>query len=102
MKFLMRMRSRSGVTIPPEEMLAILRASKEFVNARLQDGTFECAYGFPEGDGFCVASYDSHEALMDDLLQYPQYPIMEWEITPLVDANHGFGKFIEYTEKQIS
>ena len=80
--------------------MAILQASKEFTNARLQDGTFDCAYGYLTGDGFCVANYDSHAALMEDLMTYPQFPSMDWEVTPLVDADAGFDKWIEYFEKR--
>ena len=100
MKFLMRMEGRQ-IQMPPEQTIAILQASKEHTMARLTDGRFDCAYGFPEGDGFCVANYDSHEALMDDLLTYPQYPLMDWVITPLVGAEHSYDRFIEYLKKQV-
>lgn len=82
-------------------MVAIFEAAKEHTNARLADGRFECAYGFLAGEGFCIANYDSHEVLMDDLLIYPQYPFMEWEITPLVDANHSYDQFIKHAKEKV-
>jgi hypothetical protein len=88
--------------MPPQQRVALLEASKEMMQAWLEQGRMECAYGFPTGGGFCIGSYDSHEALMDTLLEYPHYPLMDWEITPLVDADYGFDKFIEYFKKQIS
>jgi len=90
----------TSVPIPPDQTVAMLQASKELVNAWLESGLADCAYGFPAGDGFCIANHDSHETLMDTIVEYPQYPFMDWEITPLVDANYSFDKFIAYFKSQ--
>ncbi len=85
--------------LPPEAAVALLEASKEFFNARLADGTWDCAYSSPEGRGMCICNYDSHEALMDDMLRCPIYPFENLEVRPVVDLNDGMDKFIELCKK---
>jgi muconolactone delta-isomerase len=102
MKFLVTMKTKVGnPPIPPEQMLAILQAAKAYTEERLENGTFDCAYGFLYGDGFCVTNQDSHEAVLEDLLKYPQYPLMNWEIVPVIGAAQSFDTFIQFTQRQI-
>jgi muconolactone delta-isomerase len=85
--------------MPPEQAVGLLQAAKEWMNARLADGRVDCHYVFPQGGGIIISNADSHEALMDGLLEYPLFPFMTWEIKALCDWSHGTGKFIELFQK---
>ena len=64
----------------------LLRA-KEWVNAKMADGTLDCAYSFPAGGGFFIFNADSNEGLMKLLLDFPLRPLAEFEIHVLCDFN---------------
>ena len=98
MKFLITGRLERA-PIPPDRGAALLQAAKEWVNARIADGTIECHYVFPEGGGFTISNADSHEAVRDALLDYPLYPFMFWEVKPLCDWSQSYDKYIELYKK---
>ena len=85
--------------IPPERAVALLQAAREWVNTQLADGRIECHYVFPDGGGFTISNADSHEAVLDGLLEYPLYPFMSWEVKPLCDWSHSYDKYIEFWKR---
>ncbi len=102
MKFYMAMKTRpNNSPLPLEQEVSILQASREFVNARIQDGRFDCAYGYVHGEGFCVANAESPEALMADLLSFPAFPRFNWEIVPLVEFNASYDAWIAFFKERI-
>ena len=101
MKFLIT--AQPGPTpMPPQQAAGLLQATKEWINARLADGTMDCHYVFPEGGGFVISNADSHETVLDALLEYPLYPFMTWEVKALCDWSHSYDKFIELWQKLAS
>jgi hypothetical protein len=94
MKFLITV--RPGPMPPPPELF---RSAREWIQAKLDDGTFECVYAFPEGGGCSIGENDSHEQLMEELLDYPLSPFMEYEVRPLVDMDAAFDRAIPYIER---
>ncbi|NIN00454.1 MAG: hypothetical protein GTO24_20950 [candidate division Zixibacteria bacterium] len=98
MKFLVT--ARPG-TIPIKVKYGVLvvQAAKEWANARLTDGTFDCHYAFPQLGAIAITNADSHEAVQDLILECPLYPYFHWEVTALCDPNHSYDKNIEYFKK---
>lgn len=94
MKYLVTV--RPGPMPPPVEAA---RQAQEWLKARLDDGTFEVAYAFPEGGGFSVGEHGSADQLMDQLLDYPLAPFVDFEVKPLVEMDDAFGRLIPFMER---
>jgi hypothetical protein len=94
MKFLVI--AKPGPMPPPVELI---RTAREWLEERRDDGTFECIYGYADGGGFSVSENDSHEELLEQLLEYPLSPFVNYEVHPLVDLDAGFDRLIPYAEK---
>jgi hypothetical protein len=94
MKFLVTV--KPGPMPPPIELV---RSAQEWIQERVDDGTFECVYAFPGGGGCSIGEYDSHEQLMDQLMEYPLSPFVEYDVKALVDLDAAFDRFIAYVEK---
>jgi len=88
--------ARPGPMPPPVELV---RQAQDWLQANLDDGTFEVCYAFPQGGGFSVGENDSTEQLMEQLMEYPLSPFVEYEIEPLVEMNGAFERFIPFVEK---
>ena len=80
----------------PDVMHSLNLAARTYVKERLEEGSFECHYIFPDGGGFVIANADSHEEVMDILLGYPLYPMFVWEVKVLCDWEHSYDKFTEF------
>jgi hypothetical protein len=63
------------VPLPPPT--DTVRAAQEWIQAKLADGTLSAVYGFPGGGRCRIGEYDSHEQLMDLLMEYPLSPFVE-------------------------
>jgi hypothetical protein len=85
MKFLTLV--RPGPMPPPPDMV---RAAQQWLHEKLDDGTFECVYGFVEGAGFSVGNADSIEGQMDLMVEYPLSPFVQYEVRPLVELDDAF------------
>jgi hypothetical protein len=85
-----------GPMPPPIEMV---RAAREWVEERSGDGTFEAVYAFPEGGGMSISDHESHDALMDTLLDYPIAPFVQYDVKALVELNGAFDRFESIAEK---
>ncbi len=66
-----------------------LDAALDWIQAKLEDGTFECVYGFLEGGGFSVSNAESHGAALDLMADYPLYGMVTWEVHPLLEFREG-------------
>jgi hypothetical protein len=75
-----------GPMPPAPEMLD---AAMEWIEGKLEDGTFDCVYGFIEGGGFSVANVDSHMEVLELMADYPLYGFMTWEVRPLFAFKEG-------------
>jgi hypothetical protein len=94
MKFLIF--ARPGPMPPPADLA---RAAQEWLHAKLDDGTFECVYGFLEGGGFSVGTAESHEQTMDLMLEYPLAPFVQYEVHPLVEVDDGFERLFAMLDR---
>jgi hypothetical protein len=94
MKFLVS--ARPGPMPPPADLV---RSAKEWIQTRLDDGTFECVYAYPEGGGCSIGEYDSHEQLMELLMDYPLSPFVEYDVKALVELDAAFDRFIPFVER---
>lgn len=99
MKFFVRSQ-RNQVPMPSERAVGLYQAAKEWVNARVADGTLDSAYSFSDlSGGMSVGTADSHEELLDLLVDYPLWPFFSWEMKPLCDFSHSMDKLTEFAEK---
>lgn len=64
-------------------------AAISWLEAKIEDGTFDCLYGFLEGGGFSVTNADSHAAVLDLMAGYPLFGLVTWEVRPLLEFREG-------------
>ncbi len=99
MKYLI-IATQNLVPMEPAAAVGLNQAAKQWSNARLADGTLDCQYNFVDLSGGCVTiNADSHEEVMDNLLDYPLFPFFDWDVKPLADWSHAHDKWIEYFQK---
>ena len=64
-------------------------AAIAWLQGRLDDGTFDCLYGFMEGGGFSIANADSHREVLDMMAAYPLFGRVAFEVRPLLEFKEG-------------
>jgi hypothetical protein len=64
-------------------------ATLDWLQAKLEDGTFDCLYGFLEGGGVSIANADSHADLLELMAEYPLYGLVVWDTRPLLAFREG-------------
>jgi hypothetical protein len=64
-------------------------AAIAWLQGRLDDGTFDCVYGFMGGGGFSVANADSHREVLDMMAAYPLFGQVTFEVRPLLEFREG-------------
>jgi muconolactone delta-isomerase len=102
MKYLVTAQRNTLQAPSPEEWLGILKATREYLTAHLENGTFECIYIFADAtSGFAVINADSHEDVTDVITAHPQYGYLDWEIAPACDTLKSYDKFIERFEQLL-
>ena len=94
MKYLVTV--KPGPMPPPPELV---RQAQEWIDAKVNDGTFEAVYAFPQGGGCSIGNNDSTEQLMEQLMEYPLSPFVEYEVQPLVERKAAFERFIPFVER---
>lgn len=60
-----------------------------WLDAKLDDGTFDCIFSFLEGGGFSVANVGSHGEVLDLMADYPLFGLSTWEVRPLLEFKEG-------------
>ncbi|NTX06851.1 MULTISPECIES: hypothetical protein [Myxococcus] len=94
MKYLIYVKDRTSGPVPPDP-IALNRSVREWVGARLQDGTMDCAYYVLPKMGLCIINADSHETLLTLLRAWPSFAFQEFEIHMLADVRHGIDNNFE-------
>jgi hypothetical protein len=94
MKFLVTV--KPGPMPPPVE---VVREARDWLQERLDDGTFDAVYAFPHGGGMSIGENESHEELMEELMEYPLSPFVVYDVQPLVEMDAAFDRFIPFIEK---
>ena len=88
------------VPMEPATATGLYQAAKQWSNAQLADGRFDCQYNFADLSGACaIVNADSHEEVVETLLDCPVSPFMDWDVKPLSDWEHAVDKLIEYSQK---
>lgn len=102
MKFLVLTKSRVGAS-PLADPFAALKASKEYLDGMLADGSLDFVYQFASGhQAVAVVNAASTEEIWDKLTAYPLSPVQEYEVHPLADINYVFEKSIERMQQKES
>jgi hypothetical protein len=87
--------------LPPEQVLPMVKAMKEWHEENIKNGTIDIIYNFVQGGGFGIHNFDSAEDAFVFLTEYPGYPLYDWEVIPLVDNKKIMDKAISRYEKAI-
>lgn len=87
---------KPGPMPPPVE---VIHQAREWIQARIADGTFECVYAFPEGGGLSIGEQGDADQLMEQLMEYPGSPFVSYEVRPLVEFNTAFDRLIPFAER---
>ena len=64
-------------------------AAIDWLQGKLDDGTFDCIYGFMEGGGFSITNADSHREALDLMADYPLFGMVNWDVRPLLEFKEG-------------
>jgi hypothetical protein len=64
-------------------------AAMAWLDGKLEDGTFDCLYGFIEGGGCSITNAGSHAEVLEVMAEYPLYGLVTWEIRPLLEFREG-------------
>lgn len=60
-----------------------------WLEEKVDDGTFDCIFGFLEGGGFSVANVDSHREVLELMADFPLFGLSTWEVRPLLEFKEG-------------
>lgn len=84
MKYWVTFRRRDGVPIPPEAIARILQAQRGWLEEKIDDGVFDCAYVFAQGSGgMAIVNANSGEELSELLASSPAFVIVAIDVQPL-------------------
>ncbi len=64
-------------------------AAIDWLEGKVNDGTFDCIFGYVEGGGFSVTNADSHREALDVMADYPLFGLVTWEVRPLLEFKEG-------------
>ena len=64
-------------------------AALGWLEGKVNDGTFDCLFGYIEGGGFSVVNADSHADVLDLMADYPLFGLVTWDVRPLLDFKEG-------------
>jgi hypothetical protein len=78
--------ARPGPAPPPPE---VFDAAFEWLEGKLDDGTFDCVYGYLGGGGFSVTNAESHDEVLELMAEFPLFGFSEWEVQPLLELGTG-------------
>jgi len=75
-------------TVYPEDYktkVDFLRRSEQWLKEKTAEGIVECAYSYPTGGGFIIFNADSHEEMARQLVDFPLFPLCEFNVQPILD-----------------
>lgn len=98
MKYLVLFRPEPSVRL--DDPLAANKAAAAYTAEMQKNGNLVAAFGFVGGGGMGILEAASHEELWELVYAYPLNSVFRWEVEPLVDATHLFGRGIELLEKK--
>ena len=85
---------------PFEKGEEINKASMEWTEKRLREGTIDCHYIFIDNRaGMVIQNTNSHEELSNDLMTFPMYQYFSWDIIPLCNWKQHYEIVINMYKK---
>jgi hypothetical protein len=66
-----------------------------------QKNTLKVGYAFTTGGGVGILEVASHEELWEILFAYPNRLSFHWQVEPLADVAHAFGKAIAILGQEV-
>jgi muconolactone delta-isomerase len=82
-----------------DDPLSANKAAAAYTADMQKKGNLVAAFGFVGGGGIGILEAASHEELWDLVYAYPLYSVFRWEVEPLVDVTHLFGRGIALLEQ---
>ncbi len=64
-------------------------AAMSWLEGKLDDGTFDCIFGFLEGGGFSIVNAGSHREVLELMAAYPLFGLVTWDVRPLLEFKEG-------------
>ena len=64
-------------------------AALSWLEGKINEGAFDCVYGFLEGGGFSITNADSHRDLLDMMADYPLFGMVTWDVRPVLEFKEG-------------
>jgi muconolactone delta-isomerase len=90
----------TGEQVPLKKAAAIWRAAKEWMRLKMENGMFDCHFVFADSSGgFIVSNAKSHEEVEESLMDFPAFPIVQWEVTPLCEWENQYDRLVELYQK---
>ena len=84
MKYLVTTRRRDGVPVPPEAMAGMLHAQRDWLQEKLDEGTFDIAYPFAQGGGgIGIVNAETGDELNEIITGSPLFGVTQIEVQPL-------------------
>jgi hypothetical protein len=84
MKYLVTVRRRDGVPAPPEAIAGMLHAQHDWLQEKLDEGTFDIAYTFAQGGGgIGIVNAETGDELNEIITSSPLFGISQIEVQPL-------------------
>lgn len=60
-----------------------------WLEGKINDGTFDCVYGFLEGGGISITNASSHREVLEIMADYPLFGFVTFEVKPLLEFKEG-------------
>ena len=65
----------------------------------MAEGIVESAYSYTAGGGFIIFNVTSHEELVTQLIDFPMFPLSEFDVDPIIEFNKNSKLVIEEFKK---
>ena len=93
----------TGEHVPLKKAAAIWRAAKEWMKVKMENGMLDCHFVFADSSGgFIVSNAESQEEVRDSLMDFPAFPLLQWEITPLSERENHYDRLVELYQKTFA
>lgn len=64
-------------------------AAMAWLDQKVDEGRFDCIFGYLEGGGFGVANAETHREVLDLMAEFPLFGLSTWEVRPLLEFREG-------------
>lgn len=76
-----------------------LKNSQDWLKKKMAEGIVESAYSYSAGGGFIIFNVHSHAELVRQLIDFPMYPLSEFNVQPLVTFHENADLIIDEFKK---